>query len=137
MLADEKFKETARGADHLSDRQKILLVDFIRDNHLGEKVFNQEKPDLTKTLAWDKVWAYAKEIGIEKNNNPCKNVKSLMGVFRSWRYKLNRHKKDIALSGNGTVKPLSEVDQRFKDLLDTVNGIAKGYKVNYSKTKHH
>ena len=114
----------------MSELQRAKIVDYIRDNELGEKCFNEESSPIVKLAAWTKVWDYAKSIGILDNKNPLKDVAALRKTLREWRHKINAHKRKTGTSGEGWVPQLSDVDQRFDNLLNTVKGIAKGRKVS-------
>ena len=128
---DDNFNDKAIGKAYLSELQRVKIVDFIRDNNLGEKVFNEESGELVKLKAWTEVWDYGKTIGILENKNPLQDIPALRKSLREWRYRISAHKKLIATSGEGRVAPLCEADQRFWVLLETVEGIAHGAKVSY------
>ena len=114
----------------MSDLQRVKIIDYIRDNDFGEKCFNEETGPLDKLAVWEKVWEYATSIGILANKNPLENLSELRKTMREWRYKIRRSKKQAGTSGEGRVPKLSDVDQRFDDLLETCMGVAKGRKVS-------
>ena len=131
LFSDENLNDKARGNHLLSELQKAKIVDFISDNNLGEACFAQDKSEISTLDAWEKVWEYAKtECKIQENKNSCEDVPQLRRVFRQWRYTLNKHRRQVETSGEGAVKPLTDIDERYKILLDGVNGIARGLQVN-------
>ena len=130
LLSDENLNDKAPANHFLSELQKAKIVDFISANDLGEACFEQEKTETIKFAAWEKVWEYATtECKIQENKKSCQNVAKLKEVFRKWRYALNDHRKLTNKSGEGAVKRLSDVDQRYQILLDGIKGIAHGFKV--------
>ena len=132
LFADENLQSKAKGLAHLSELQKAKIVDFISQNNFGDACFDPEKSELTKLSAWEKVWTYATtECEILKNKNPCENVSKLRETLRKWRYEINKKEAKRSQTGQGAVPPLSDVDQRYKILLDGVEGIATGKKVHW------
>ena len=131
FFADQHLSNKAKGNSHLSEMQKALIVDFISQNSLGDACFDPEQNEMKKLAAWEKVWDYAtsSKCGILDNQNPCKSVSTLKEVLRKWRYSINNHEKLVKKSGEGSVKPMSDVDERYKILLDGVKGIAHGKQV--------
>ena len=131
LFSDESLNDKARGNHLLSELQKAKIVDFISDNNLGEACFAQDQSEISTFDAWEKVWEYAEtECKIQENKNFCEDVSQLRRVFRQWRYTLNKHRRQVETSGEGAVKPLTDVDERYRILLDGINGIAHGSKVN-------
>ena len=135
LFSDENLNDKARGNHLLSELQKAKIVDFISDNNLGEACFAQDQSEISTFDAWEKVWEYAEtECKIQENKNFCEDVSQLRRVFRQWRYTLNKHRRQVETSGEGAVKPLTDVDERYRILLDGINGIAHGTKVNSTTT---
>ena len=129
-FTDDKFDGKVRGNAFLSELQRAKIVDYIRDNDFGNKCFDQETAPLVKLDVWNQIWEYAKSIGILANKNPLENVSELRKTMREWRYKIRRSKKQAGTSGEGQVPQLSDVDQRYNDLIESCQGVAKGRKVS-------
>ena len=116
-----------RGPNTLKPDTKSDLLDYVEKNGLISALLNMSKSPVEKAKAVLKVQDFMKEKKIEKLTE----VSEINTYFRKWRHKIQMWKNKKAQSGQGYVKPLDDVDEKFMHLVDGTKGVAHGKKVSF------
>ena len=121
-------KGPGRGNSSLSPQQKDALLNYIEKKNFQRHLLDQEASPFDKEYAAKECVAYMKKEKLDKNIPDSGELKL---IIRRWRFKINKWRKKKARSGNGYVAPLADVDERCRNMIDSVPGVAKGKKVLY------
>ena len=121
-------KGPGRGNSSLSPQQKDALLNYIEKKNFQRHLLDQEATPFDKEYAAKECVAYMKKQKLDKNIPDSIELKK---ILRRWRSKISKWRKKKERSGNGYVAPLAEVDERCRNMIDSVPGVAKGKKVFY------
>ena len=112
----------------LTEGQLSNCLDHIESLGLAAALWDSERSDTDKQRAWDRLKAFVDNLNCDP---PYENVNQLKKTFSNKRQYIKKKLADARISGNGRVKGLTEVEQRFQDMLETVPNLAHGRNVGF------
>ena len=124
------LRDNGRGIASLTPGQFSNCLDHIESLRLANALWSPERSQGEKKRAWKRLKEFVDALNC---NPPFASIDKLKTSFANKRTYINRKLNAARLTGNGRVPGLTPLEQRFQDILDQVEGIAKGKTVSLSQ----
>ena len=130
LLIAPVLRERGRGRGSMTEGQFMNCLDHIEDLRLANSLWSPERSPAEKQRAWKRLKQFVDALNC---NPPFETLDQLKTCFANKRTYMNRKMGAAQRTGNGRVPGLNPLEQHFQNILDQVEGIAKGKTVSLSK----
>ena len=103
-------------------------LDYIEKCSLASALWDSEESDVAKQRAWNRLKAFVDSL---KCDPPYDDIRQLKKTFSNKRQYIKGKLAQARISGNGRVRGLNPLEQRFQNILETVPNLAHGRNVGF------